>query len=68
MLADLDLPKRPRFSSDIRSVPSIDGKGNQAEYVEAVKSWSSFHDEFPDSDSSKIPIGRRGIMLQSHLY
>ena len=68
MASNFDLPKRPRFSWDIRSVPWTDGKGNQAEYVDAVKSWSSFQDKLPDSNSKKIPIVLRGIMLQSHLY
>ena len=68
MASNLDLPKRPRFSWDIRSVPWTDGKGDQAEYVAAVKSWSSFHDKLPDSNSNKIPQELRGIMLQSHLY
>ncbi len=36
--------------------------------MNAVRSWSSFHDKLPDSNNDKIPIGLRGIMLHSHLY
>ena len=68
MTSNSDLPKRPRFSWDIRSVPWTDGKGDQEEYVNAVRSWSSFHNKLPDSNSNKIPKSLRGIMLHSHLY
>ena len=68
MVANLDLPKRPKFFRDVRSVPSTDGKKNQAEYVDAVKSWFSFHDKPSYSNRNKIPIGLHWIMLQSHLY
>ena len=63
-----DLPKRPRFSWDIRTVPWTDGKGSQEDYVSSVTSWDSFHAKLPDSNSNKIPKGLRGIMLHSHLY
>ena len=68
MAGNLDLPKQPRSSWDIHSVPCTDGKGNQAEYVDAVKIWPLFHYKLPDSNSSKIPICLPRIMLQSHLY
>ena len=68
MTSNSDLPKRPRFSWDIRSVPWTDGKGDQEEYVNAVRSWSSFHNKLPDSNSNKIPKSLRGIMLHSNLY
>ena len=63
-----DLPKRPRFSWNIGQFPWNDGKGSQEDYVNAVISWSSFHDKLPQNNSSKIPKELRGIMLQSHLY
>ena len=68
MTSTVDLPKHPRFSWDIRSVPWTDGRGNQEDYVNAVRSWTAFHAELPDSKSNKIPKGLRGIMLHSHLY
>ncbi len=36
--------------------------------MNAVRSWSSFHDKLLDSNYDKIPIGLRGIMRHSHLY
>ena len=54
MARNLDLPKRPRFHWDIRSVPWTDGKKNQAEYLNEVKSWSLFHDKLSNSNSNKI--------------
>ena len=36
--------------------------------MNAVRSWSSFHNKLPDSNNNKIPIGLRRIMLHSHLY
>ena len=68
MTTNFNLQKRPRFSWDIRCIPWTDGKGSQEEYVAAVKSWSSFHEQLPDSNSNKISKALRGIMLQSHLY
>ena len=68
MAGNLDLPNRLRFSWDIRSVPWTDGKEDQTEYVDAVKSWSSFHNELLDSNNNKIRKRIRGIMLPSHLY
>ena len=55
----------PGYSLDITRT---DGKGDQEEYVFAVRSWSSSHDKFPDSKSGKIPKVLRWIMLRSHLY
>ena len=63
-----DLPKRPRFSWDVRTVPWRDGKGSQEDYVSSIRSWNSFHAKLPDSKSNKIPKGLREIMLHSHLY
>lgn len=63
-----ELPKCPRFSWDIRTVPWTDGRGSHEDYVNAIRSWSSFHEKLPDSNNNKIPIGIRGIMLHSHLY
>ena len=63
-----DLPKRHRFSWDTRLVPWTDGKCNQEDYVNAVRSWSAFHDMLPDTNTNKIPKKLRGIMLHSHLY
>ena len=68
MASPIDLPKRPRFSFDIRSVPWTDGRGNQEDYVSAVRSWSTFHAKLPDSNRNKVPKGLRVIVLQSHLY
>ena len=62
------LTQRPRFSWDIRYVPWNGGKGNQEEYVDAVKSWSLFHDKLYYSNSNKVPANLRKIMLQSHLF
>ena len=49
-------------------MPWTDGRGNQEDYVNPVKSWQAFHAKLPDSNSNKIPQGLRGIMLHSHLY
>ena len=68
MASTLDLPKRPLFSWDIRSVTWTDGQGNQEDYVSAVRSWTAFQGKLPDSNSKKIPKSLRGIMLHSHLY
>lgn len=62
------LPQRPKFSWDIKNVPWTDGRGDQAEYASAVKLWSRFHDMLPDANSNKVPVGLRGIMLQSNLF
>ena len=66
--ASSSLPSRPRFSWDLKSVPWTDGKGSQEEYASAVMLWSALHDKLPDSNSNKIPLELRGIMLQSQLY
>ena len=63
-----NLPSRPRFSWDIKAVPWTDGKGDQLEYAKAVKKWCAFHDKHHDSNSNKISLINRGIVLQSHLY
>ena len=68
MTSNSDLPKRPRFSWDVRSVSWIDGKGDQEDYVNTVRNWFSFHNKLPDSNSNKVPKILRGIMLHSHLY
>ena len=68
MTSNSDLPKRPRFLWDIRSVLWTDGKGDQEDYINAVRTWSSFQYNHPDSNSNKIPWSLRGIMLHSHLY
>ena len=62
------LPSRPRFSWDVKNVPWTDGKGNQEEYATSVRLWNTFHDKFPDSNSNKIPVTLRRIMLQFQLY
>ena len=66
--AQSDLPLRPRFAWDIRSVPWTDGRGNQDQYASAVALWKAFHDKLPDANSNKIPKDLQGIMLQSQLY
>eukprot|EP00171_Calliarthron_tuberculosum_P017605 IDg17605t1 len=63
-----DLPKRPRFSWDIKTVPWTEGKGNQEDYATSVALWSQFHNKLPNQNSNKIPADLRGIMLQSQLY
>lgn len=63
-----DLPSRPRFSWDTKSVPWTDGKGNQDEYKRSITLWRSFHDKLPANNSNKIPIELRGIMLKSQLF
>jgi len=63
-----DLPLRPRFAWDIRSVPWTDGRGNQDQYASAVALWKAFHNKLPDANSNKIPKDLQGIMLQSQLY
>ena len=68
MAGNLDSPKRPKFSWEIRSVPWTDGRGDHAEHVDIVKSWWWFHDKLPDSNRYKIPNKLRGILLQSYLY
>ena len=68
MASSVDLPKRPRFFWDIRSVTWTDGRGNQEDYVSAVQSWSAFHSKLHDSSSNKIPKSLWGIILLSHLY
>ena len=65
MTSVVDLPKRPRFSWDIPSVPWPDGRGNQEDYFIAIRSWSAFHVKLPDSNSNKIPKGIPGIMLHT---
>ena len=45
-----------------------DGRGNQQDYANAVRSWSAFHAKLPDSNGNKIPKGLRKPMLHSHLY
>ena len=67
-IGSADVPRRPKFSWDIKSGPWTDGKGDQEDYVRSVKLWSAFHDKLPDSNANKIPADLRGIMLQSHLY
>ena len=63
-----DLPNRPRFSWDIRTVPWNHGKGNQVYYVYAVRNWGPFRNKLPKTNSNKIPEKLRGIMLHSHFY
>ncbi len=63
-----DLPKRPRFSWDTRLVPWTDGKGNQEDYVNAVRSWSAVDNMLPDTNNRKISKELHRIMLHSHLY
>lgn len=63
-----ELPKRPKFSWDIKSVPWTDGRGNQEEYANSVALWSAFHEKLPNNNSNKIPSELRGIMLQSQLF
>ena len=63
-----DLFNRPRFFCDIHTAPWIAGKGNQRDYVSAVKSWESFHNKLPRTKNCKIPEELCGIMLRSHLY
>lgn len=63
-----NLPSRPRFSWDIRTVPWTDGRGNQEQYAEAVSLWEAFQDTLADSNSNKVAKAARGIMLQSQLY
>lgn len=62
------LPKSPRFCWDIRYIPLTDGKGNQEKFVNALKSWESFHDELADTNIDKLPKSLRGTVLHSHLY
>ena len=62
------MPTTPRFSWDIRNIPWTDGKGNQEEYAKSVELRNAFHNKLPDSNSNKIPLALRGIMLQSQLY
>lgn len=63
-----NLPSRPRFSWDLKTVPWTDGKGNQEDYASSVSLWTAFHNKLPDTNSNKIPDELRGIMLQSQLF
>ena len=63
-----NLPSRPRFSWDIRTVPWTDGRGNQEQYAEGVSLWQAFQDTLADSNSNKEAKAARGIMLQSQLF
>ena len=63
-----DLPNRPRYSWDIRTVPWTDGKGSQEPFAAAVELWKLFHDKLPDSNANKIPATLQGIMLKSQLF
>ena len=63
-----DVPSRPRFSWDLKTVPWTDGRGDQREYVEAVALWEQFHDNLPSTSASRIDKKNRGIVLLSNLY
>lgn len=63
-----DLPSRPRFAWDSKTVPWTDGKGDQEEYADSVSLWRAFHEKLPDNHGSKIPTELQGIMLQSQLF
>lgn len=63
-----DLPKRPKFSWDMKSAPWTDGKGDQEEFSRSATLWEAFHDKLPDSNSNKVPKTLCGIVLQSNLF
>lgn len=63
-----DLPSRPKFQRDIRSVSWTDGRGNQEVYAHAVKQWGKFHDGLLHSNSNKIATSLPGIFLEAQLY
>ena len=64
-----DLPRRPIFSWDIRTVSWNGGTGRQEEeYVSAVRTWLSFHNKLPKTNKNKVPEGLQGIRLHSRLY
>ena len=63
-----ELPKRPKFSWDLKSAPWTDGKGSQEQYAEAVELWKLYHDSLADGTSGKIPKKLQGVILKSQLY
>ena len=63
-----DLTKGPGFPYYPRSVPWTHRNGNQNDYRIAVKSWKSFYNKFPNSDSNKISVSLGGMVLLTNLY
>ena len=63
-----DLPKRPKFSWDLKSAPWTDGRGSQEQYAESVKLWSLYHNTLPSSANGKVPKNLQGVVLKSQLY
>lgn len=59
---------RLRFSWDIRSVPWMDGNGDQFGYFKAVGSWGMFHYNIPYNNKKKIIKNNRGITLLTHAF
>lgn len=53
---------------DIKNVLWMDGRGNQQDSAEVVRSWRVFHNNLPDANSNKILTANRGELMQLHLY
>ena len=62
------LPTRPKYSWDIKNVPWTDAVGDQFEYYKAVNRWGAFQDTLSASNTNKIDVASRGMVLQSNLY
>ena len=63
-----ELPKRPKFSWDLKTAPWTDGKGSQEQYAEAVELWKLYHDSLAEGTAGKIPKNLQGVVLKSQLY
>jgi len=63
-----DLPSRPKFTWDLKSVPWTDGRGDQEGFAKQVEKWAAFHDSLEDSNGNKIKKAQRGLVLHTQLY
>ena len=63
-----ELPSRPRFSLDAKSIPWTDGVGSQEQYAERVREWCRYHDLLANNCANKIPHNVRGTLLKTQLF
>ena len=63
-----ELPNRPKFSWDGKTVPWTDGHGPQDRYAESVAEWSMYHDLLPMGNANRYDKKIRGTILKSQLF
>ena len=64
----INIPKRPKFSWDLKWAPWTDCVGAQVGHAYAVRQWCWFHDSLASNNLNRIDPASCGIVLEARLY